>query len=221
MTRRATGLMLVGVMLLLGAPARGADAPDLSAPKSAVTAFERAAQNGDIAGAKAASVSDDANQQLVETFGRLNAVSTKFREALTAKFGADAAKGLAGPDPKTLDLDQEMSKAEVSEQGDTATVTTVRPQGPSTRVVRKNNGQWRVDVVATLQREPRAAAVMGNPALVDALTRTTQELTDELNQGKYKSVNEVQGAMMGKVRSMMAQQKPATAPASPATQPGR
>jgi len=190
-----------------------ADAPDLSSPKAAAMAFAKAMQVGDAAAAKSATLSDAENQEIVGLLAGMVSSNLKLRDAAKAKWGEDAGDQLAG-NMKNLDMAKQLEKAEVKEEGDTATITS--PEGGNPVKLKKVDGTWHIDMVNSMAGQAGSAQQL---SILKAIGSTMSDLAGEIAEGKYKTVEEAKSALQTKVLGAMASvRRPTTAPA---TAPGK
>jgi hypothetical protein len=106
------------------------------------------------------------------------------------------------------ELSKRLDEAELKEEGDTATLTN-KDRAQDSLKLKKVDGQWRVDLSSQSQQAP----------LIKSLGSLMGDVATEINDGKYKTVDEAQMAMNTKVMTALATMKrPTTAPA---TQPAK
>ena len=192
-------------------------APDLSNPKSAAMAFAKAMEAGDADVAKAATLSDANNQELVTTLAGMVANVNKLRDSAKAKFGDAAGEQIAG-NMKSMDMAKQLEDAEVKETGDTASISSTKTPGNPVQL-KKVDGEWKVDMASSIAAAPGGGNIAQQLPFLKAVGAAMGELSTEITAGKYKDVEEAQSAMQTKMMgAMAAMRRPATS--APATQPG-
>jgi hypothetical protein len=209
-----SGIVIATVACVSLCTGRALAGPDLSTPKAAAMSFADALQAGDVAAAKTAAVGDAQNQDLVSTLAEVAAQNAKLREAAKAKFGEEASKKIAKK-MTSEELAKQLDEAEIKENGDTATITSKEnPGNPLT--LKKVDGQWKVDMLSGAAGAQTAQQL----PLIKAFGTLMSELATEINDGKYKTVDEAQSAMQTKMMTAMAtMRRPTTAPTTVPAKP--
>lgn len=196
-------------------------AQDLSTPKSAARVFTEALDKGNASAAHAAAITTEKNAAFVDVMAEFMKATHKLNEAAIARYG-DAGKEVGGAE-KEKDLTKYYDEAEVTETGDTATIT--RKDEPAKALkLRRTEAGWKVDI----------ASLLGDEIIIDdtvkmfrALNASMHEMTAEINEGKHPSAEAAKHALALKNAAYFtgAAGEPATAPSdspatSPSTQPG-
>jgi len=175
-----------------------------STPKKAAMALAQAMQQGDAAGIKAASVGGD--PLVIDALAASMVAHRALADAATAKFGA-AAKGFDDDAGTLRDFAQRLDEAEVSINGDTATITVT---GTSTTwlTLKKVNGDWKADFSQLPGFSPSAeSAAMA--ATMQKTAEVTQEMAAEVTAGKFATIDQAREARIEKIKAAI-QNMPST-----------
>ncbi|HSU67291.1 MAG TPA: hypothetical protein VLJ39_10485 [Tepidisphaeraceae bacterium] len=169
----------------------GCSKSSLSTPKDAAKTFATALVNGDTETANKASTGAD--PKTVESLVKAASNMKKLQDAAVAKFG-DQGKDVSGGGEESnfADLPKKLDDAEVTQTGDTATVT---PKNGRPLKLKKVGDDWKVDM-SEMASGPMASMA---GAMFDSMGKAAAETTDEVNAGKYKSVGELRDAMQKKM----------------------
>jgi len=199
---RGTMLSVIALVLATALPALSARADDRADVKAAATSFGDAVAARDVAKMKANCTAAsarfvDAFVAMVQSFQKLNdAGMSRFKHRITEN---DFAPRSAA----------EINAADVSVDGDTATLAFKSDaNGPRVRptVLKREGSSWRVDFVAGMRSDPEKLLMF-----LDASAKAAGETTDELNAGKYASVDETQGALRRKISETLKRAAASTA----------
>jgi hypothetical protein len=199
--------LLVGGCEKASAPApSGAGAsPDLSTPESAAAAFATALDSGDAAGARAASVGTDQDQQVVEKMAHVAGEMRSLHDAAAAKFGDAAAAQIV---QKPASISESIKGAAVKIEGDGATLTPKNASDTTLHLLR-TGGQWKVDIAALTRGQDLAAAM----PMFDTIARAANDTAMEIRAGSIKSVDQARAAMAERLAPL----KPPTTATTPTT----
>jgi hypothetical protein len=190
------GLLLVGSILC--STGRGDDA---STPKGAMKVLMDAMHRADADAVKADSINGD--PQLIDLMCALTTATTKSRDAAVAKFG-QAARDVF---PDTwAQAAKSIDDVQVQEDGDTATLTS-SPNSPNSAVrLKKIDGVWKIDFASIPGMSNTAAMRSTFQKIIDA----NNEVTDEINAGKYSSAQDASAAVNAKMMTAMRTAAPTT-----------
>jgi len=199
---------MIGIFIF-GVAAVAARAADLSTPQAAAKEFSQAVFNGDVEAAKAAAITNSPDEEKsLEMIVQLRGAQKKMVDAAVAKFG-DEGKSLyqqggrggggGGNAPAPATSAEEIAKriddADVKTEGDTATVT---PKEGRPTHVKKAGSDWKVDM-SQMEGLTRMAQ---NPQMVDTIQKMYVEFANDIDAGKYKSVDEARTAMREKMMAL-------------------
>jgi hypothetical protein len=195
---------------------------DPTTPKGSLTMLSRAAQSGDSSGVRDLFYSTTPDQKkIADTLLDRTEVYAKFRMAIVKAFDEKAAEQLTGiREGDDAAAEQRIAQADVKTDSDKATVT-MKPEGPGApeeppiQMVRVD-GKWKLPMAA-MTEGMAAGDVDERISQIKLLSVVVTQLTGEVSQNKYKTVDEVADALRGKLASAMlsaagATTKPATAP---------
>ena len=146
MTRVTGWILALAICVGIGA-ARAADI-DQSTPKATAMAFAKALQAGDDSVARQLAVGTDQDQQVLSSMLDFTRAMKTLRESAAKKYGDKAEEVTGGG--LNVDSAKALEDADIKEQGDTAIVTSTKPQ-PSTMSLKKIDGKWKVDLTDTLK----------------------------------------------------------------------
>lgn len=167
---------------------------DLSSPKSAFRAYTTALMNGDHNGVMRTVIASPKGQKMLDGQMAYNAVEKRFRAA-TVKAFPDSAKEL--PDPFTDTL-ASIDAAEVATAGDTATLTSKQTMQPVK--LKKQDGNWKIDLSAMYGDEVIDEVIQFRKALSDVMEGMTEDVTN----GKFTDYNDVRSNLETHVKMRLA-----------------
>jgi hypothetical protein len=191
--------LLVGGCERTSAPASSSQgaSPDLSTPESAATAFATALDSGDAAGARAASVGTEQNQQVIDKMASVAGAMRALHDAAAAKFGDAAAAQLIVQQPASVR--DSIKGAVVKVTGDAATLTPANSSDTALHLV-KTGGQWKVDIAALTRGQNVASAI----PMFDTIARAANDTAMEIRAGSIKSVTQARQAMAERLAPLKA-----------------
>lgn len=201
-----------------------AAAADSSTPKGTLTLLSRATQSGDSSTVKDLFHSTTPQQQkMVDLMLERTEVFAKFRQALAKAFGEDAATQLTGSSPADEAVAEgRINQAMVKIDADKASVQmkSETPGDPDPDAVQmvKVDGKWKLPMSA-LTEGMGAADVESGLRKIKMLSEVVTQTTNEVTSGKFKTAEEVNDAIRGKLASAMLADAAAAAGNAPATQP--
>ena len=200
------------VLLLLIALVGTASAQDLSTPKSAARAFTEALDKGDAAAARAAAITDEKNVAFVDVMTEFMKETRRLNEAAIARYG-DAGKEVGGAEAEK-DLTKYYDEAEITETGDSATIT--RKDEPAKALkLRRVNDEWKVDIASLLGTE---IDIEKTVAMFKALNAAMREVATEISEGKHASADAAKYALAMKNAAFFSSAEAATTnPSEPPT----
>ena len=192
---RSLSLAVVCTLVgLVGSTALAADAPDLSTPKKAASAFAKAVEANNIDAAKSASVGSDEDYKLVQAIGAFIASARELRDASVAQFG-EAGKGISNDELSNLSKQVEASDEKIT--GDTATLG--KPEEHDPMKLKKVDGNWKVDLASIPDKDQMGKAL---PKMQKVMTTAATEI----KSGKYKNVDEAKQAIGQQMFAVVAEQ---------------
>ena len=205
---------LFSILSLVSTAIRAADV-DQSTPKATAMSFAKALEAGDEAAAKQLSVGSEQDQQVLSAMLEFTRSVKTLRDAAVKKYGDKADEVTGGG--MNVDTAKAMEDTQITEEGDTATVATTRPQ-PSSMRLKKVDGKWKVDLTETLKGAAGPDQNIGQfqgmlKGWSAALTETAGEITD----GKYPAPADATQALQVKMMAALKSLSPTTAPATEAT----
>ncbi len=197
-------------LLMFSTVCRAADADDA---KASALAFAKAIENGDAATARQLVVGTEQEKQFVDSTVAFIEARKKLKDAAIKKF-ADKAADLADLRGNMSDQIPDM---DVQMDGDNATLmpSKSQPDGkpfPLTKV----DGKWKVKLSALLAEsstqptEPTDQNLAEIQSTLNTWTTSINQLSDEIDQGKYKTADEAKAALAAKAQAAATQ--PTTAP---------
>ena len=187
------GLAAACIAINFMSSAARADA-DLSSPKSAFKTYTTALAQNDHATLAQAVIATAKGQQMLDGQMAYNEIEKTFRAA-TVKAFPDAAKEL--PDP-FAGLLASIETADVTIDGDTATLTSKQTMQPVK--LKKQNGNWKVDLSAMYADGVVDEVILFRKALSDVM----QGMTDEVQSGKFTDYNDVRSGLEQRVKMRLA-----------------
>lgn len=212
---------LCGLLLMIGTSrAQPTTAPttqmaaDPTTPKGTLTLLARATASGDSASVRSLlHVTTPQEEKLADILMDRNDVNVKFKAAATKAFGEEVANQIA---PNAVDEEQRIERAEVKIDEDKATVKLDEESDPVSLV--KVDGKWKLTLAALTAGIP-AAEIDVRLDQMNMLSSVVKEATTELNEGKYKTPDELGDAIRGKLTERVLKQQAEAAATQPATQP--
>jgi len=191
-------------------------AVDQSTPRGAVKVFAIAVQSGQADKLREVlEAASPAEEQVVGAMGDAAAAAAVLRAAATEKFGAEAARAMAGGPPTVGDIDKVDWAAERVD-GDRATVD-LGGGAVAMRLVRRREAGWRIAVGGLVPVDDPKTGAKIVPGL-RALARTMTETAGEIRAGRYKSAAEAKEVLTTRTQAAVAAAL-AAAEAAAATQP--
>lgn len=192
---------VLAAFIVLGCAASLARAGDKDDIKQSIKALATALQDGDGGTARKYVDDNQDSQKVIESLAKLTHAAHGLQDAAVAKFGEQGktlgAGRMAGNAPH---FDKDLDEAQITVNGDTAIIQPKNstPQSRPT-TFRKINGTWRLD----LQSMPDAARMAQRSGMFDKMSDVMTELTGEIKDGKYSSVQEARQAFSQKVVAKM------------------
>ena len=123
---------------------------DQSTPKAAALSFAKALEGGDDAAARKIVVGTEQEKQVVDAMIEFTGAVKKLRDAAVKKY-ADKADDVTGPG-MTMGPSKALEDTDIKIDGDTAVVTSTKPQsGQSPTHLKNIDGKWMVDLSQTLK----------------------------------------------------------------------
>ncbi|HMB94956.1 MAG TPA: hypothetical protein VKK61_02850 [Tepidisphaeraceae bacterium] len=181
---------------------------DSTTPQGTLKLLNRATAGGDGATIrKLMFVSTTQESRVADTLVNRTQTYAKFRAAAVKTFGEAGAAKVAGDDEKD-NADAAIDQAEVKIDGDKA---IVQMQGQPVNLL-KVDGIWKLSLAGLTEGLP-ATEVDKMLDQMKMFIAVMSQTTDEVNQGKYKSADEVNDAIRAKLATVMMQaQEAATQP---------
>jgi hypothetical protein len=174
--------------------------PDLSSPKKAAAAFALALQKGDFATVQNVTTGSPDDYKIIQTVTNMLVASGKLRDVAVARFGPDEAAKIAtgGGDPAAITRQIEESDEKL--EGDQASITMKdAPKGNSV-ILKKSNGQWKVD----LTQYPQKNEIAKRASMLDATDKVLTQASADVSAGKYKTAAEASQDIQQRLMSVMA-----------------
>jgi hypothetical protein len=184
---------------------------DLSTPKAAFRTYTQALGAGDLAALKATVISSEKINKMLEGQISYGDRERKFRVAIVKAFPSEA-KSLPDPTQQTLAA---IEKAEVKTEGESATLVTSLSTEPVK--LRQIDGKWKLDLTAMYPEDALDDVMSFRRSLADVM----EDMTPDIDAGKFKAYTDVQNNLETRVKMRMAlpQEDAATRPDEPATKP--
>jgi hypothetical protein len=199
MIRKLTLPVALCALALLCRPVLAAD----DDPKGVVTAFFKAMETGDVAGAKALAVGSDKQLAVLDVLVPVFHGFKQLETAAVKKWGEEGRKTLTEGPGGGLNVAEKLKNAKVDVKGDAATITPAdaKPEDKNSEMkLKKVEGKWKLDMAsipAEGMDDPKALKMFKGMAEV------AQQTAKEVDQGKYASANEAKQAMGQKILQMM------------------
>jgi hypothetical protein len=207
---RLAPLAVVLAVALGGArPASAAEVkPDPSTPKGAAAALFKAMQSGDAAAVRPLVVGTDRQVALFQAMVPLTGAFKALETAAVKKFGPEGKQITGGGSATTpaADLEDELEAAQEKIDGDTAELTpkataaadagkTAAAAKPPMKLKRVD-GVWKVDLASMPTEKLDTPASI---TLVQKMTGLARDTATEIDDGKYKTVDEAKLAFQQKI----------------------
>lgn len=201
MNRRMLCVAALCAMLCVNVTIGAEEKADASTPKGAVSAFFKAMERGDAAGAKALSNGTAKQLEVLDIIVPVASGLKALENAAVKKWGEDAKKVLTDGPGGGFDFEKNLAEAKVTENGDTATIVSGKAdeQEKQPLTLKKSEGKWKVDlgfVPVEQFSDPMLAKIF------KGLGEAAKETAGEIDAGKYKTAQEAKQAMMMKVAKM-------------------
>lgn len=226
------GLMLAPFVIAQELPRQSATAPatqaalppaDPATPTGALTLLSRAGVSGDAAAMRGIySAANEREQRLADLFVQQAVAAAKFRQAAVKAFGEDAATQLTGTSEADSQMaEQRISQADVKIENDKATVTLKsQPGEPPSQAMQmvRVDGKWKLPMAPLFEGmtdqdvEPKLLMVQSQ---IEAINQTT----DEIDQGKHQTPQQVMDAIRSKEAAMWMERATKNAATRPASRP--
>jgi predicted nucleic acid-binding Zn-ribbon protein len=165
-------------------------------PQETLARFAAALEAGDPAAAQLVYVEHPEQQRTVEAMFSIAPAGKRFSDALAARYGAegeDALKNLAGGQSGMPDLGAfDPENADITIDGDRA---EARVDDDQTLKLREVGGVWLID----LSEELNQPGIEMMVAIAPQLSKAFNELAEEVEGGKYTTIEEAFQAMMMKM----------------------
>lgn len=205
--------------------------PDFSEPKKTLLTLARANMKGDIAGVRMCYMISDLAKEPMDGLFAFSDASFKLRQVVREKYGdkavADFLTGSPMEDPAKLSELLRNSKESVYgpdkmyiELENKATASTLAPQ--TMLYFRRIGKEWKIDAAAMfrLDRPDSAKEVAKQTVMIKALAGVFEEVTHNVQKGKFADAREVQAALGQKIQmAMIDMEEQAKRSATPATEP--
>jgi hypothetical protein len=201
-------------MICLGATAGAATtqpAADYSTPKAAARSFVQALADGDTAAAEKAVIASPEQMKNVDLLATMAGSMKKLTDAAVAKFG-EAGQSIAGQHARLEENLKQIDEAQVQVNDDVATLSSEDQKRPVT--LRKQNGQWKVDMGSMPGTEQLSQAA----AAIRAMAKAANDTAGEISADQYKSVDEARDAFQKKMMAALLVNMPHQT-TEPSTQP--
>jgi len=203
MLRRLAAIVLFSAACNLSAEEIKADP---ATPKGAAVAMFKAMEAGDVAAAKKLATGNEKQLGLLDSMVPLMNGFKTLEISAVKKFGDDGKKILqgdaGGPGP-SLDIEKELTGAKEEIAGETATITpTGADSSKQPMKFKKVDGSWKIDL-ASMPTEG-----LDNPAamtMVKAMGGLARDTAKEIDDNKYKTVEEAKTAMQQKMLPIILQ----------------
>jgi hypothetical protein len=191
-------------------------AADSTTPQGTLMVLSRAAASGETTDARELFHTANARQsQVADAMLEKTRTDASFRKTVVNALGEEAAKKIVGDAAAdAAESESRIRAAEVKIQGSKATVD----MGDRPVTLVQVDGKWKVPV-ADLVEGMSEADVDQTTTQVKIWSTVVKQVTDEVNGGKYKTADEVQDALMGKLATAQLQAATEKGPTGPGTQP--
>ncbi|MGN6504753.1 MAG: hypothetical protein ACTHM6_04235 [Tepidisphaeraceae bacterium] len=181
--------------LLVTAAASTTSPADLGSPKSAFLAYTDAIEARNFDALKGMVIADDLHLKMLKGQLDYNEIEQRFHAAADKAFPGQTGK----PNDTAARLRQSIEKADVQFSGNTvATLTT--PQTVRAIQLRREGGDWKVDLNSMYPPEVVAEVADFRKALADMMAA----ITPLIEQGKYKTYNDVKSDLEVRVKMRLA-----------------
>ncbi|HYE17282.1 MAG TPA: hypothetical protein VEA69_02500 [Tepidisphaeraceae bacterium] len=210
-------------------PASAEVKPDPSTPKGAAAALFKAMQAGDVAAVRPLVVGSDRQVALFEAMIPLTSAFKSLETAAVKKFGPEGKQingGGPGAATPTAELEDELETALEKIDGDTAELTPkpVAATGNAGKTVvakppmklKKIGESWKIDLASMPTEKLDTPASI---ALVKSMGTLARDTAKEIDDGKYKTVDEARLAFQQKLLPVILQAAAADQAATGAASP--
>ena len=199
---RVASCIAVAAIVISGCKKEEQSRFDLTNPKAAAISFITALENGDAATARKAATAGGIEWDLVDAMADATSGMRTLRSAAVKRFGRDADRII---DPRTpLNVSEKLKDADVA--GDEHSATVTPKDGQNVIHLKHDDEGWKVDV-GTLTRGQDITDVIPT---FHAVGKAAATVGKEIDEGKYKSVAEVQAALDRAAVTALARQREAT-----------
>ena len=194
-----------GCAVVLGCATSLARADDKDQIKQSIKTLAIAMKDGDGATAKKYVVNDENSQKLIDMLAKIAKASKDMQDAAVAKFGDEGKTLVTGRMTSNAPhFDKDLDEANITINGDTATVAPKDPTKGSEATFKKQDGTWKLD----LQSMPHAEQMAQGAVMMGKMADVMTEMTGEIKDGKYSSAPEARQAFYQKVGAAMGGGRP-------------
>jgi hypothetical protein len=195
-TRWSAALLMVWVGGAAGAATTQPAAADYSTPKAAARSFVQALANGDSAAAEEAVIASPEQMKNVDLLAMMAGSMKKLTDAAVAKFGEEG-QSIAGQHARLEENLKQIDDAQVQVNDDVATLASADQKRPVT--LKKQNGQWKVDMGSMPGTEQLTQAA----GAIRAMAKAANDTAGEISKDQYKSVEEARDAFQKKMMAAL------------------
>jgi hypothetical protein len=214
------GRFLIAVLLVTGSNSMGQSTQpttvpvaDLSTPRSALRALNKAMREGDVETIKRVFlVRSPAQERMVDADAQMAAALAALREAAVKAFGEEGAKTITGDSAAgTAQSTARIDSAQIAIQGDTATIT-YPDEKDSPFVLKRVNLEWKVPV-SQLNKPLEPAALEQRLEDLAVQRNVVHEITRGIRGGAFSNAEQAREAWQSRILQ--------AATSQPASPPGK
>jgi hypothetical protein len=195
---RLAGITGLPVAFSIVCSAADAPKPELSTPRLGALCFVRAMELNDLQVFKSVTIGGDDDYKLFEPLLNMVGAAKQLEKAARDKFGK-AGVAVVRQSP-AVGLEVQVQESDVRVNGDNA-VLFHKGQEDDPITLRKGPVGWKVDLTAINNRQRMAAAAPG----MRAMQKAFGELAQEIREGKYKSPQEAEKAVIQRMQQAAGQ----------------
>jgi len=196
-------ILILTVLVSVAIAAAPATQPDLSTPQTAARAYYDALYGGSWAALDATTVNDEASTAWLKAIQHAIPVALRFGEAVRGKFGDDAVTKFMAGNPHD-EMIKNLPNAQVTIDGDRAKLEVhLTTHSKQMLTFAKIDDAWKYDARET--NNPRRSEMTR-----ETIVRTDKiaKLTDRVDSGEFKTVDELQAVYRREVMPHAASSAP-------------
>ena len=177
----------------------GPSRPDFSTPQKTAAIFATALDTGNLELAKSTCLTTPDSERMIAALVPLSKAMRDLRESAKAKYGKDA-----GPLANGEDVATQVAKSKFNITGDTATLIPTTGSTKKPILMKKVEGDWKVDVKSMTNASDTTPDSLKNmEMLFTAMSSAARDSAAAITAGKYKNADEARMDVAVKIRTEM------------------